>query len=207
MASVLKACAAVSPVGSVPFLREVAHSAGSPTLANQAIELLSRAGIEVAKRTDREKLYVAPDSILGDKILQLVIHTVKGDIEIELLPEVAPATVSNFITLVRKAFYNQLTFHRVVSDFVIQGGDPRGDGWGGPGYCIPCEYNETEFRRGTIGMATSGKDTGGSQFFICHSDQPHLNGKYTAFGTVRQGMDVVDQIEIDDKIEEITIKP
>jgi len=135
-----------------------------------------------------------------------VIRTEKGDIEIELWPERAPATVANFISLIRQKFYNNLTFHRVVSDFVIQGGDPRGDGWGGPAYHIPCEYNETEFERGTVGMATGGKDTGGSQFFICHSEQPHLNGRYTAFGRVQRGMEIADTIEIDDKILEITIK-
>ena len=124
----------------------------------------------------------------------------------ELWPDAAPLTVTNFITLAQKGYYNNLSFHRVVSDFVIQGGDPRGDGWGGPGYRIPCEYNEFPFLRGSVGMATAGKDTGGSQFFICHSEQPHLNGQYTLFGKIVEGMDIVDIIEIDDKITKISIQ-
>lgn len=126
--------------------------------------------------------------------------TTKGNFKIELYPEEAPVTVANFISLIDSGFYDNIYFHRVVPGFVIQAGDPRGDGWGGPGYTIPCEYNNIFYDRGIVGMAHAGKDTGGSQFFITHTPQPHLNGKHTAFGKVIKGMDTVDKIEIFDKI-------
>ena len=126
--------------------------------------------------------------------------TTKGTFEVELYPEKAPITVANFITLVKTGFYDNIYFHRVVPGFVIQGGDPRGDGWGGAGYAIPCEYNDIFYTRGIVGMAHAGKDTGGSQFFITQAPQPHLNGKHTAFGKVVRGMKVVDTIEVYDRI-------
>jgi len=113
--------------------------------------------------------------------------------------------VDSFITLARKGFFNNLTFHRVVPNFVIQGGDPRGDGEGGPGYQIRCEINTRPYTRGAVGMALSGKDTGGSQFFITHSPQPHLDGGYTVFGQVTSGMDVVDRIARGDLIKRIVV--
>lgn len=131
---------------------------------------------------------------------KIKINTTKGSFVIELFPDKAPVTVANFVQLADSGFYNNIYFHRVVPGFVIQAGDPRGDGWGGPGYTIPCEYNDIFYDRGTVGMATAGKDTGGSQFFVTHTPQPHLNGRYTAFGKVISGMDVVDHIEIFDKI-------
>lgn len=134
------------------------------------------------------------------------VVTDRGNFTIRLLGNEAPGTVANFVTLAKRGFYNGLTFHRVVPDFVIQGGDPRGDGWGGPGYTIRCEYNPLLYTRGRVGMALSGKDTGGSQFFITHSPQPHLNGRYTIFGEVTEGMDVVDQIEVGDTITEIHLE-
>ena len=108
--------------------------------------------------------------------------------------------MENFLSLVQSGFYNGIYFHRVIPGFVIQAGDPRGDGWGGPGYTIPCEYNDLKYGIGTLGMAHAGKDTGGSQFFITHSPQPHLNGRHTIFGRVIKGMDVVNNIQIYDQI-------
>ncbi len=136
---------------------------------------------------------------------RVLLKTTEGHIILELYPHKAPITVANFLYLVRRGFYNGLFFHRVVPGFVIQGGDPRGDGWGGPGYTIPCEYNDMPYDRGTVGMAHAGKDTGGSQFFITHTPQPHLNGQYTAFGRVVAGMDVVDRILPFDKIIEAEV--
>jgi cyclophilin family peptidyl-prolyl cis-trans isomerase/HEAT repeat protein len=136
---------------------------------------------------------------------QAVIHTKRGLITLELFADEAPLTVDNFVTLARKGFFNGLTFHRVVPNFVIQGGDPRADGEGGPGYQIRCEINQQPYKRGTVGMALSGKDTGGSQFFITHAPQPHLDGGYTVFGQVVTGMEVVDQITRGDVIEKIII--
>jgi len=118
--------------------------------------------------------------------------TERGTFVIELAGEVAPNTCAAFLDLVREGFYDSLTFHRVVTDFVIQGGDPRGDGWGGPGWTLRSEWSRLPFRRGTVGLAHGGKDTGGSQWFVCHSPQPHLNGRYTVFGQVVEGMDTVD---------------
>jgi cyclophilin family peptidyl-prolyl cis-trans isomerase/HEAT repeat protein len=134
-----------------------------------------------------------------------IIATNRGEISIELLYDQAPKTVLNFITLSRGGFYNGRTWHRVIPSFVAQGGCPRGDGWGGPGYTIRCEYNRVPFLRGTIGMAHAGKDTGGSQFFIAHTALPHLDGAYTVFGRVVHGMEVVDRIELGDTIRSVEI--
>ena len=128
-------------------------------------------------------------------------------IEIELAVLDAPQTAGNFMALVRKGFFNGLQIHRVVANFVIQDGDPRGDGNGGPGYQIRCEINQVPYDRAAVGMALSGKDTGGSQWFVTHSPQPHLDGGYTVFGRVVAGMDVVDRIVRGDVIQSIVIKP
>jgi cyclophilin family peptidyl-prolyl cis-trans isomerase/HEAT repeat protein len=140
-----------------------------------------------------------------DKKVTATIHTTKGQVRVELFPQDAPITVDSFVTLARKGFFNGLTFHRVVPNFVIQGGDPRGDGEGGPGYQIRCEINTRPYVRGAVGMALSGKDTGGSQFFITHSPQPHLDGGYTVFGQVVGGLAVVDSIARGDVIRRVEI--
>ncbi len=134
-----------------------------------------------------------------------VILTNKGEFEMELYFDIAPLTVLNFIDLADKSFYEGLSFHRVIPNFVVQGGDPEGTGWGGPGYMIRCEYSPENYISGTVGIATSGKDTGGSQFFITLSPQPHLEGRYTVFGQVISGMDVVNQLVVGDNILEISI--
>jgi cyclophilin family peptidyl-prolyl cis-trans isomerase/HEAT repeat protein len=126
---------------------------------------------------------------------RLFIETGKGTIEIELAVNDAPITAQQLIALARKDFYTGVTFHRVVPSFVAQGGDPRGDGEGGPGFTIRDELTVRPYRRGTVGMALDWEDTGGSQFFITHSPQPHLDGRYTVFGRVLSGMDVVDRIQ------------
>ena len=133
------------------------------------------------------------------------IETDKGTIEIELDVLDAPLTCDNFISLARKRYFDGLTFHRVVADFVVQGGDPRGDGSGGPGYTIRDELNQEPFARGAVGMALAWKDTGGSQFFITHSPQPHLDAKYTVFGRVVSGMDVVDKITQWDVMKQVRV--
>ena len=114
-------------------------------------------------------------------------------------------TVDNFLQLAKSGFFNGLSFIRVVPNFVIQGGDPRGDQNGSPGYQIRDEINQRIYQTGTLGMALSGKDTGGSQFFITHSPQPHLDGGYTVFGQVVEGMEVVNRIARGDKIESVEI--
>jgi len=135
-----------------------------------------------------------------------IIKTNKGVVTLQLLKDDAPFTVLNFVKLVRKNFYNGLSFHRVVPNFVIQGGDPRGDGWGGPGYAIRSEFSFASFVRGAAGIASAGKDTEGCQFFLTHQPTPHLDGRYTVFGRVVGGQDVVDRIQIGDTIQQITIE-
>ena len=129
-------------------------------------------------------------------------------IKIDLFEEDAPGTVENFVSLAKKNFYDGLTFHRVIPGFVIQGGDPNGNGTGGPGYTIKCETegNPNKHERGSLSMAHAGKDTGGSQFFICFEAQPHLDGVHTVFGKVVEGMDVVDRVKVGDVIQDVTIE-
>jgi cyclophilin family peptidyl-prolyl cis-trans isomerase/HEAT repeat protein len=133
------------------------------------------------------------------------VVTSKGSFTIEFLPEDAPLTVDNFIQLAKKRFFNGQTVPRVVPNFVIQAGDPRGDQNGGPGYQIRCEINEVPYDRAALGMALSGKDTGGSQWFVTHSPQPHLDGGYTVFGRVIRGMDVVDNVARGDVIRRVIV--
>jgi len=133
------------------------------------------------------------------------VVTNKGPFTIEFLPEEAPLTVDNFVQLARKGYFNGQTVPRVVPNFVIQAGDPRGDQNGGPGYQIRCEINEVPYDRAAVGMALSGKDTGGSQWFVTHSPQPHLDGGYTVFGRVVSGMDVVDRIARGDTIRNVIV--
>jgi cyclophilin family peptidyl-prolyl cis-trans isomerase len=133
------------------------------------------------------------------------IDTDRGTIEVEMAVLDAPLTVDNFITLARQGFFNGLTFHRVVPNFVVQAGDPRGDGEGGPGFTIRDEINQRPYLRGQVGMALDWADTGGSQFFITQSPQPHLDGRYTAFGHVVSGFEVVDRLEVGDVIRRIRV--
>ena len=129
-----------------------------------------------------------------------------GEIRIEFLPEDAPKTVENFVTLAKKGFYNGLNFHRVVPDFVVQGGCPKGNGTGGPGYTIKAEFNKQKHVRGTVAMARSQHpDSAGSQFYICYGNTPHLDGQYTVFGKVVSGMELVDRIKQGDKMTSVTI--
>ncbi|HEY2933891.1 MAG TPA: HEAT repeat domain-containing protein [Acidobacteriota bacterium] len=134
-------------------------------------------------------------------------ETDRGSWKIEFLGEHAPLTVYNFITLAQKRVFNNLIFPRVVPDFVVQGGDPRNDTDGGPGYAIRCEINDRPFERGAVGMALSGKDTGGSQYFICHSTQPHLDGGYTVFAQVTGGISAVDRIQVGDRVTSVELIP
>ena len=139
------------------------------------------------------------------KTYSVIIETSKGTIELELQPQHAPRTVNNFVFLANNGFYDGISFHRVISDFMIQGGCPEGTGRGGPGYKFEDEVkgNPLKHERGVISMANAGPNTNGSQFFITHSPQPHLNGKHTVFGKVVKGLDVVDAIQQNDKMESV----
>jgi cyclophilin family peptidyl-prolyl cis-trans isomerase len=145
-----------------------------------------------------------------EKLPQVLLKTNKGDILLELYEDEAPNTVANFISLVEKKFYDGTKFHRVIADFMAQGGDPKGNGSGGPGYRIKCECVRKDHRkhdRGVISMAkTEEIDTGGSQFFITFVKTPHLDGKHTVFGHVIKGMDVVDELKKGDVIEKATVE-
>ena len=138
-----------------------------------------------------------------------IIHTAKGDMKVEFYHDDAPKTVENFISLIEKGFYNGLTFHRVLPDFVIQGGCPDGTGAGGPGYSIDCELaGDNQFHdKGVLSMAHAGRNTGGSQFFICHSrnNTSHLDRNHTCFGKVIEGLEVIDAVAGGDKIDSIEI--
>ncbi len=137
------------------------------------------------------------------------IHTKKGIMKIEFFEKDAPKTVENFIELAEKGYYDGLTFHRVIPDFVIQGGCPKGDGTGGPGYHIDCELDgeNQHHDRGVLSMAHAGRNTGGSQFFICHSrtNTAHLDRNHTVFGKVVDGLEVIDAIRQDDVMEKVVI--
>ena len=129
-----------------------------------------------------------------------------GEIRMEFYPQDAPKTVENFVALAKKGFYNGLTFHRVVPDFVVQGGCPKGNGTGGPGYTIKAEFNTQKHLRGAVAMARSQHpDSAGSQFYICYGPTPHLDGSYTVFGRVVAGMEHVDRIKQGDRMTSVTI--
>ncbi len=134
-----------------------------------------------------------------------IMETDKGTIHLELFDKEAPGTVQNFIDLASNGFYDGLNFHRVIPNFMIQGGCPKGNGTGGPGYTIKCEINENKHLAGSLSMAHRGPDTGGSQFFICHGPQPHLDGVHTVFGRT-EDMDVVNAIRQGDKILAVKIE-
>lgn len=142
-----------------------------------------------------------------------IFETAKGRIEAELFADEVPATVANFEKLANAGFYDGTTFHRVIPNFMIQGGDPYSKsgkgrvGTGGPGYTIKCETEKNVHKHvtGTLAMAHAGKDTGGSQFFICHAPQPHLDGVHTVFGQVTKGQDVVNKIAPNDKVQSIRV--
>jgi len=146
----------------------------------------------------------------NNNMAKAIIETEKGTMKVDFYRQDAPKTVENFINLSKKGFYDGLTFHRVIPDFVIQGGCPDGTGMGGPGYSIDCELDgEKQFHdRGVLSMAHAGKNTGGSQFFICHSrtNTAHLDGNHTCFGKVTDGVDIIDDIRQGDKILKITIE-
>ncbi len=155
------------------------------------------------------KTYSAPPPMTIDptKHYTATIHTAKGNIVIKLYPDVAPKTVNSFIFLAREGFYDGLTFHRVVPGFVIQGGDPLGNGTGGPGYTLPAEFSDVKHITGTVAMArASDPNSAGSQFYITLAPTPNLDGQYTVFGQTVEGMDVVQSIRVGDVMDEITIE-
>jgi peptidylprolyl isomerase len=149
-----------------------------------------------------------PNVIDASKKYSVTLHTSRGDFVIALVePKVAPQTVNNFVALAQEHYYDGLTFHRVVPGFVVQGGDPLGNGTGGPAYKLPDESNPSKWPRGTVGMASSAAGVSGSQFFITLGDAPFLatNGVYNRFGQVTSGMDVVDKIQVGDTMRSLDV--
>ena len=184
--------------------RTVAESAADALQAITGRSYRSEIHVTIKPKTnEKDSAFLAH---LSDTVL-VHMQTSVGPVLLELYPRIAPFTVMSFIRLAYRKFYDGLLFHRVVPNFVVQGGDPRGDGWGGPGYSIRSEFSLLHYERGTLGMASAGKDTEGSQFFITHSPQPHLDGRYTIFGRVRKGMDVVDRLQVGDKVTRLTLSP
>lgn len=143
-----------------------------------------------------------------DKTYRATVSTSRGDIVLDLQPQHAPKTVNNFVTLARDGFYDGLTFHRVIPNFMIQGGDPTGTGSGGPGYRFEDETRDNPLRHetGVISMANAGPNTNGSQFFITHGPQPHLDGRHTVFGKVVEGQSVVDAVRQGDTMDSVTVE-
>lgn len=211
-AAILSALAELDPSAARPLLEDGLGDRDW-AIRVRAAELLRGGGVDVAEGAIRPA--PAGRAIGDQEWFGLVsprfsphayIETDRGVIEIELAIVDAPLTVANFMTLARSGFYDGVAIHRVVPDFVVQGGDPRGDGEGGPGYTIRDEINMRPYLRGTVGMALDWPDTGGSQFFITHSPQPHLDGRYTVFGHVVAGMDIVDSLERGDVIRQVRIR-
>jgi cyclophilin family peptidyl-prolyl cis-trans isomerase len=148
---------------------------------------------------------VDPATVIG-KHVTWTVETTAGTLVIALDPELAPWHVAALATLTAAHFYDGLRFHRVVPGFVVQGGDPTGAGWGGPGYTLPAEPTTTHYDAGVIGIADAGKDTGGSQWFAMHARAPHLEGRYTIVGRVVAGGEVVDALQIGDRILKATVE-
>jgi cyclophilin family peptidyl-prolyl cis-trans isomerase len=177
--------------------------------ASRAFKRITGNSYEDQVSRSTKPLYVDYDwktlEAIGTK-QRAIIRTSKGNITIQFLKDDAPFTVLSFYKLIRKKYFDELNFHRAVPNFVVQGGDPRGDGWGGPNYAIRSEFSLVNFGRGFVGVASAGKDTEGCQFFITHSPQPHLDGRYTIFAKVVDGFSVVDKIQMGDGILSIKLQ-
>jgi cyclophilin family peptidyl-prolyl cis-trans isomerase/HEAT repeat protein len=195
----LRAMVAALPPPSDPLEREPA--AGLSLLQSWRSARAQPLPVERYERVVREVIRPA----LAGMLPRVELVTERGTIALEMFAIDAPLTVDNFLTLARNGYYRGTRFHRVVPNFVAQDGDPRGDGNGGPGYAIRDELNRRRYARGGVGMALSGPDTGGSQYFITHAPQPHLDGHYTVFGTVVAGFDVLDRLVQGDRVLEVRV--
>jgi len=206
----LAACSSAADRGGAPVSVNTPPAASpadaSPPVASPAGEPSSP-----AEPAGARKSYDAPPPV-GDvksyEKMQAVIETPRGNIIIKFYPKEAPRTVASFVFLAKEGFYNGLTFHRVEPGFVVQGGDPNGDGSGGPGYTLPAEFNAHKHVPGSVAMArTNDPDSAGSQFYIVTGDASFLDGKYTVFGEVTKGMDAVQKIQVGDPMLKVKIEP
>ncbi|MBW2463843.1 MAG: peptidylprolyl isomerase [Deltaproteobacteria bacterium] len=197
---------AVRTIGDRGFLESLRMLAGhaNPTVRALALDVLGRQTDEDPPEVRSIPNAISPSDV-PTRNSRVVFETDAGTITVELEAEAAPTTVARFVGLARDGYFDGLLFHRVVPAFVVQGGDPRGDGYGGPGWSQRCEDNRLRYERGTLGMALAGRDTGGSQFFIAHGPQPHLDGRYTAFGHVFDGIDHLDDLLVGARIERVQL--
>ena len=204
----------LSVLGGERALASIERQARSAdrSVADAASAALIRMGR--TKQSGGEQVAAAPTHTDYDWRLLSVLQatpgvevvTNRGTVMVQLLPEEAPFTVVSFARLAASGFFDSLTFHRVVPNFVVQGGDPRGDGWGGPGYSVRTESSPDSYERGTVGMASAGRDTEGSQFFITHVATPHLDTRYTIFARVVKGMEIVDRLQAGDRIQTVRVR-
>ena len=177
-------------------------------IAGVILVLITLLSASCAGAEPKPKTYSAPPPMIIDTSKQYMatIETEKGDLVLELFASDVPVTVNNFVFLAREGFYDGTTFHRVIADFMAQGGDPTGTGRGGPGYQFADEFTEHTHVAGALSMANSGSNTNGCQFFITYTPQPHLDGKHSVFGQLIDGMDVLEEIKQGDTIIRITIE-
>ncbi len=207
----------VSTLGKLKAKKAVSRLERMLTLPDRSIVLAAAASLKAITGKDYdakialrfEPLYTDFDFAylrsLPDTV-HVKLETIRGDIMMDFYKNIAPFTVMNVLKLAtQRGFYRGLTFHRIVPTFVVQGGDPRGDGWGGSGYAIRSEFSQLTYETGTLGIASAGKDTEGSQFFITQTPQPHLDGRYTIFGKVTSGMEAVDKLQLDDHMYDMKI--
>ncbi|MBN1911849.1 MAG: peptidylprolyl isomerase [Pirellulales bacterium] len=188
---------------------KVSPSIGDRSVDSRIAQFLDDPAVDKKAWADEQKIRAAEAK--ADDLPRVLLKTDVGDIEVELFENEAPEATANFITLVEKGFYDGLTFHRVLPGFMAQGGDPKGNGSGGPGYSIKCECYEKNARkhfRGSLSMAHAGRDTGGSQFFLTFIPTSFLDGRHTVFGRVIKGMDVLSKIQrIDPDSDKMGSKP
>jgi cyclophilin family peptidyl-prolyl cis-trans isomerase len=210
--AVLAALAKYGRTAAEPVLREALADKDFAVRTRAAAQLAAllpgtdvAAAIRPAPTRHPREFYASPQLVAPTVSPHLFLDTERGTIEIELAVLDAPLTCESFRALAGKGFFNGLLIHRVVPNFVVQDGDPRGDGEGGPGYTTRDEFSERPYVRGTVGVALDGPETGGSQFFITHSPQPHLDARYTVIGRVVAGMDVVDRLQPWDAIKEARV--
>ncbi len=208
-ATLLDALGEMGSMHAVPFLKSFLGDSLRPAAEHAANSLkkITDANYTDSIRTVRSGTRFNAEDYVRIKTRKpsAEIETDAGTIRLDFYVDEAPFTVINFVRLAERGFYDGVYFHRVVPNFVIQAGDPTGTGWGGPGYWIRSEFGARTYDRGTVGMASAGRDTEGSQWFITHSSQPHLDGRYTVFAHVKDGMDVVDRIQVGNRIRKIRI--
>lgn len=194
---------------TIHFLHLVCIRSRASELRPQDATLQPRPNPATVSAMSEPKQWQSPPAMQIDtnRTYTVTMETSKGSITLKLFPEHAPKTVNNFVFLIRNQFYNGVTFHRVIPNFVVQGGDPTGTGRGGPGYRFDDELKDNPLKHESkvISMANAGPNTNGSQFFITHASQPHLDGRHTVFGKVTDGADVVDAIEAGDVMERVTV--